>query len=217
MTVSSFDDLRKSFFASRGEATVKALRSGGFDARYFAASEEAVEEVLEMIPTGSTVGAGGSVTLRELGILDRLADRGDNPMYHRPEMDVAESMRVRKDATRCTFYLCSSNAVTMEGELVNTDGIGNRVSGMVFGPQTVIVLAGINKVVQDREEAFTRVSNVAAPANARRLGIDVPCVEKGFCVQCRSPLNICRVTTIVSGKPMWTDLKVFLIGESLGL
>ena len=216
MGAGDFDEVRGGLYAARGEAAVRALAARWIDARYFATAVEAVDAVVEAIPAGSRIGVGGSVTIRETGLLNRLESRGDGVVYHRPEMDLEESMRVRKDAIACTFYLSSSNAVTMEGELVNTDGIGNRVSGMVFGPQTVFVVAGINKLVEGRQEAFTRIRNIAAPANARRLGIDVPCVTRGSCVDCRSPMNICRITTIVSGKPMWTDLKVFIVGEQLG-
>ncbi|MCJ7652406.1 MAG: lactate utilization protein [Actinobacteria bacterium] len=212
-----FDEVRKGFHTSRANEAVKGLSKRGFDARYFDSAGEAVEAVLDLIPPGSTVGAGGSVTLQELGVLERLSTRGDQVIFHRPEMDMGESLMARKEAIRAPYFLCSSNAITMEGELVNTDGIGNRVAGMIFGPETVIVMAGVNKLVADRDEAFSRVRNVAAPANALRLGLQVPCVERGRCVDCRSPMNICRITTIISMKPIWTDLKVFLIGEPLGL
>ena len=213
----TFDEVRKGFHSSRANEAVKSLSKRGFDARYFDSAGEAVEAVLGIIPEGAAVGAGGSVTLQELGVLERLSENGARVIFHRQDMDLAESLSVRKEALRATFFLCSSNAITMEGELVNTDGIGNRVAGMIFGPETVIVLAGVNKLVADRGEAFSRVRNIAAPGNARRLGLDLPCVEKGRCVDCRSPMNICRITTIISLKPIWTDLKVFLIGEPLGL
>jgi hypothetical protein len=213
----AFDDVRRGFCSSRGNEAVKVLSKRGFDARYFGSGNEAAETVLEIIPPGATVGAGGSVTLQELGVLERLSEKGARVIFHKPEMDLAESLSARKEALRATFFLCSSNAITMEGELVNTDGIGNRVAGMIFGPETVIVLAGVNKLVADRGEALSRVRNLAAPANARRLGLDLPCVKRGRCVDCRSPMNICRITTIISLKPIWTDLKVFLIGEPLGL
>ena len=215
--LNAFDEVRKGFHSSRANEAIKALSKRGFDARYFDSAGEAVEAVLDIIPAGATVGAGGSVTLQELGILERLSEAGAQVMFHGPEMDPVESLRVRKEAVGAAYFLSSSNAITMEGELVNTDGIGNRVTGMIFGPETVIVLAGVNKLVADRGEAFSRVRNVAAPANARRLGLDLPCVESGKCVDCRSPMSICRITTIISLKPIWTDLKVFLIGEPLGL
>jgi len=212
----SFDAVREGYFRSRCEAAVKALEKRWFDARWFPTVAEATGAVMELIPKGSRVGAGGSVTLRETGLLEKLAARGDHMVFHQPDMEFEVSMAVRREALSCPYFLCSSNAITMEGELINTDGIGNRVAGMVFGPETVVVLAGVNKLVEDREEAFSRIRNVAAPANARRLNLDTPCVEKGRCVDCRTPMNICRVTTIVSLKPMCTDLKVFLVAEPLG-
>ena len=213
----AFDEVRRGFNSSRANEAVKVLSKRGFDARYFDSAGGAVEAVLDIIPASATVGAGGSVTLQELGVLERLSERGTQVIFHRPEMDMAESMRIRREAVRSTFFLCSSNAITMEGELVNTDGIGNRVTGMIFGPETVIVLAGVNKLVADRGEAISRIRNVAAPANALRLGLELPCVKQGKCVDCRSPMNICRITTIISLKPILTDLKVFLIGQPLGL
>ncbi len=212
-----FDHVRKGYMESRCAAAVKALDKNWFGARWFDNSEQLVAEVLKEIPKGSRIGAGGSVTLRETGLLEELEARGDELIYHRPEQEPEESMRVRKEAVTCPYFLCSSNAVTLEGELVNTDGIGNRITGMVFGPQVVYVVAGANKIVEDLPGAISRVRNVAAPANARRLGIDSPCVEKGRCVDCRAHSNICRVTSIMHKQPMWTQVKVFLVAEQLGL
>ena len=213
----SFDELRHEYLESRCETAVKALRKRWFDARWFSTADRAIKATLDLIPQGSRVGAGGSVTVRESGLLEVLSERGYQLVYHQPDMAREQSMEVRKEAITCPYYLCSSNAITMEGELVNTDGIGNRLAGMMFGPEVVVVLAGANKLVEDRAEAFSRIRNVAAPANARRLGLDLPCVERGKCVDCHTPQNICRVTSIISLKPMWTDLKVFLVAEPLGL
>jgi LUD domain len=212
-----FDEVRRSYYENRCETAVKALDKRWFDARWFSTTERAVEAVLETIPPGSRIGAGGSVTLWESGLMDALADRGDDLVYHRPDMEFDRSMGVRREAIACPYFLCSSNAVTMEGELVNMDGMGNRVAGMIFGPQTVIVVAGVNKLVADRDAAFTRIREVAAPANATRLRMDLPCVKKGRCVDCREPANICRVTSVISLKPILTDVKVFLVAEPLGL
>ncbi|MDD5747973.1 MAG: lactate utilization protein [Actinomycetota bacterium] len=212
-----YDEIRRAFSKSRCDATVENLMKRGFDARSFSTPEEAVQAVLSVIPRGSQIGAGGSVTLKEIHLLEVLSSRGDEVVYHKPEMEPPLSLSTRKKSITCDYFLTSNNAITIDGELVNTDGIGNRVAGMIFGPKTVIVLAGVNKIVQNLEEAFSRIKNIAAPANARRLGINVPCVSAGKCVECKSPLSICRITTIIHGKPMWTDLKVFLIAEALGL
>ncbi len=217
MNKDMFDELRREFYALRAREAVKALKQNEFDARFFLTPQDAVKEVLSIIPPGSRVGAGGSVTLQETGILEALAMRGDDVVYHRPEMSPEESFNVRKSAISCPYFLSSANALTMRGEIVNTDGIGNRVCGTIFGPQTAFILAGVNKIVADLNEALSRVRNFAAPANAKRLGIDVPCVDKGICVNCKSQSNICRVTVIMSRRPILTDVKVFIIGEVLGL
>ncbi len=212
----SLDEIRQGYYESRCEAAVKALEKRWFDAKWFSNSERAVAAILDVIPEGSRIGVGGSVTVGESGLLEMLEDRGDTIVTHKPDMEFDKNLEARKEAIACPYYLCSSNAITMEGELLNTDGVGNRAAGMFFGPETVIVLAGANKLVEDRAEAFSRVRNVAAPANARRVGVNVPCVEKGRCVDCREPGNICRVTTIIMRKPMMTDMKVYLVAEPLG-
>jgi len=156
------------------------------------------------------------MTIRELGLIERLRKRGDTVFVHDPSMSFQETMEVRRRSLQCNFYLCSSNAITLEGELVNTDGIGNRVCGMTFGPSTVLVVAGVNKLVADLDEAMDRIRSVAAPANAIRYNLDTPCAKRGQCADCRSEASICRVTLITSMRPMLTDLKVILVPEDLG-
>jgi hypothetical protein len=114
------------------------------------------------------------------------------------------------------LFLSSVNAVTLNGELVNVDGIGNRVNSTNFGPGKVILIAGCNKIVEDVQEAIKRIKNVAAPLNARRLNIDVPCAKVGRCVDCNTPSRICRVVTIHERKPSLTDILIILVGEELG-
>jgi hypothetical protein len=213
----SFDDVRRGYYESRCETAVKALEKRWFDASWHSSATHAVKAILDLIPPGASIGAGGSVTLRETGLLESLEERGDTIVYHRSDMGFEESLEAHKKAVMCDYYLCSTNALTMDGELINTDGVCNRIAGMVFGPRTVVILAGVNKLVADREAGITRIREVAAPANARRLGIDVPCVEKGRCVDCRKPANICRATTIISLKPILTDMKIVLVAEPLGL
>lgn len=206
----------KDFFGSRCESAVKALRSREFDAMWFNSSSEAVKKVLEIVPEGTTVGAGGSVTLQETGIIDGLSGRGDRVIRHDISMGLAQTIQVRKEANACSHYLTGSNAITMDGDLVNIDGVGNRVAAMSFGPDVVIAVAGANKLVPGIHEAMSRIKNIATPINARRVGIDSPCVKAGKCLDCHSPASICRVTTIISQKPMYTDFKIILIAEDLG-
>jgi hypothetical protein len=160
--------------------------------------------------------------MRQIGLIEALRQRGNQVFAHEPSMDFVEATRVRKEALLCPFYLSSANAITMRGELVNTDGMGNRVAGLSYGPGTVIVVAGYNKLVADLDAAFERIREVAAPANAIRYGLAVPgmertpCMEKGRCYDCTKPSSICRITTIIRQRPIMADFKVFLIGESLG-
>ena len=114
------------------------------------------------------------------------------------------------------LFLGSSNAITLNGELVNIDGIGNRVNSTNFGPGKVVLVAGYNKIVDDVQEGIKRIKNVAGPLNARRLNIDVPCAKVGRCVDCNSPNRICRVIVIHERKPFLTDILIILVGEELG-
>jgi len=113
-------------------------------------------------------------------------------------------------------FLSSTNALTVDGIIVNTDGVGNRVAGMIFGPRRVILVVGINKIVKDIDDAIWRIKNVATPMNAYRLGLNTPCAKLGYCMNCTSNVSICRVTTIIEYKPSRTDFTVVLVGEELG-
>ena len=216
MSYSEMGEVWMDYVRVRCSSAVKALSGREMDARFCPGREEAVQAVLEAIPPDAAVGCGGSWTMRQIGVLDRLRERGNRVLAHEAGMDFEEAMRVRREALACPFYLSSANAITMRGEVVNIDGIGNRVAGISFGPGTVIIVAGYNKLVADLDAAFERIREVAAPANAIRYKLDTPCVEKGRCQDCSKPARICRITTIVSRRPMMTDFKVFLVGESLG-
>lgn len=212
----SFDHIRKGYLESRCAAAVKALIKRDFDASWYPTISAAIDAVTEIIPAGSRIGVGGSATLKESAIFDRLSGRGDELVMHGPDADFETTLATRKEGMRCPFYLSSSNAITLEGELLNTDGVGNRVAAMIFGPQTVVVIAGANKIVETREDGLSRIRNIAAPINARRFGLKLPCVEAGRCMDCNTQGSICKVTTILSGRPLHTDMKVLLVAEELG-
>ena len=114
------------------------------------------------------------------------------------------------------LFLSSANAVTLKGELVNIDGIGNRVNSINFGPGKVLLVAGYNKIVEDVQGGIERIKNVSAPLNAKRLNIDVPCAKVGKCLDCNSPNRICRAIVIHERKPSLTDIFIILVGEELG-
>jgi L-lactate utilization protein LutB len=200
-----------------GAKVVEALHKNGFQAMYCKSRAEAAEEILRLIPESGTVGLGGSWTVGELGVVDTLRERGNTILNHSaPGLTSEERMQVRRAQLTCDVFLTGSNAVTMDGRLVNTDGNGNRVAAMIFGPGKVIVVAGINKVARDVAEAEDRIRRVAAPMNNKRLNTPNPCVKTGVCMDCQGPTRICNVTTILNRRPGSTDMHVMIVGEELG-
>ena len=200
-----------------GERAAEALRRNDFDAVYCRSAEEAAEEVLRLVPENGTVGLGGSWTVKELGVVEKLKARGNIILDHgAPGLENDERVRIRRAQLTADAFLTGSNAVTMDGRLVNTDGSGNRVAAMIFGPGKVIVVAGVNKIVRDVEEAEERIRKTAAPINNRRLNLPNPCVKTGECMDCQGPTRICNVTTILHKRPKLTEMHVILVGEELG-
>ncbi len=197
--------------------TIEKLEAHHFKAIYVKSRKEAGEEILKHIGPKQRVGVGGSVTIRGLGILEQLVARGHTIYDHwKPGLSKENALETRKAQMTSDLFLSSVNAVTLNGELVNIDGLGNRVNSTIFGPGKVILVAGYNKIVENIEEAIKRIKNVAAPINAKRLNIDVPCAKLGKCVDCNSPNRICRVVVIHERKPSLTDILIIIVGEELG-
>lgn len=200
-----------------GKKVVQALQKNNFQAEYVEDKETAIRRLLELIPIEGTVGVGGSVTIEELKITDQLAARGNKVYWHNtPGLDPEEAQEIRIKQQTCDCFLTSTNAVTLDGILVNEDGTGNRVSAMIFGPKKVIVVTGINKIVKDVEAAIERIEMIAGPQNCLRLNYNTPCTKLGYCQDCQSERRICNVTTIMRKRPRLTDITVLIIGEELG-
>jgi len=200
-----------------GEGAVAALKKNGFDAIYFPNREAAIAHVMGYVKSGQTVGFGGSMTVAELGIKAMAVAAGATPLDHgEPALSPEEKAETRRLQQTCDLFLSSSNAVTLDGMLVNVDGNGNRTNAMGFGPKKVVIVAGVNKIVADEEAGYARIRERAAPMNNKRLGIQNPCVVKGVCVDCAGPTRICRVYSTLRRKPSFTDVTVVIIGESLG-
>lgn len=203
----------------RIERTMAALERQGFSTLFVSSREEALKKVLGMIPPDAEVGIGGSVTVREVGLVEALINRGNSVAQHwQKGLSPEERSSILRQELNSDWFVTSSNAVTEEGELVNTDATGNRVAAMIFGPGKVLVLAGSNKIVRDTAEAVRRIKVVAAPLNARRLERRTPCASTGRCSEekCQPSERICNVTTIMSRKPVGADITVVLVGEELG-
>ncbi|MDR0300742.1 MAG: lactate utilization protein [Treponema sp.] len=197
---------------------VKALETRGFEAHYFESEAEAAEKIISLIPKAHTVSWGGSKTLTDMGIQERLAKEG----YNLLDRDKAATPEERQDIMRrsllCDTFLSGTNAISEDGQLVNIDGNGNRVAAMIYGPKQVIVAAGMNKVAKTYEDAVVRARTIAAPLNAQRFpSLKTPCNENGTCSNCVSPDTICSffVTTRFC-KPAGR-IKIILIGKDLGL
>ena len=200
-----------------GEKAVAALVKNNFKAVYVRTKEEAAEKIQHLIPADATVGVGGSWTLQELGLPDLLEERGNTVFNHnKPGLTPEESMSLRRKELTSDVFLTSTNALTLDGQLVNVDGSGNRVAAMLFGPKQAIVVAGINKIVKDVAEGQNRVKLYAAPLNNKRLSRPNPCITTGECMDCQGPSRICNVTSIIHKKPLSIDMLVIIVGEPLG-
>ena len=196
---------------------VASLKKNGFTAEYCADAAAAAEEVLKYIKKGMTVGFGGSMTIKDLGIAQKAEEIGAEILDHtNSSLSQDEKLTVMRRQLTSDLFLCSTNALTLDGELVNIDGVGNRVAAMTFGPKKNIVVAGINKVVINLDAAFDRIENVAAPMNSRRLERPNPCAKTGSCEDCQGQSRICRSYSVIKKSPSRSDFHVIIVGEKLG-
>ena len=210
------------------EKTMAALNKNNMQAVYVEKKEDILNAVKEFLPKGSTVAVGGSVTLNESGVLDLLRN-GDYTFLDRyaPNLNPEQINEVFKKSFGADVFLMSSNAITENGELYNVDGLSNRVSALLFGPKSVIVVAGKNKIVKDIDQAILRVKTIAAPLNAKRLNCETDCAKMGKCVSadnpnavmtdgCGSERRICRNYVVSAAQRNNNRIKVIICGEDLG-
>ncbi len=222
------DNNRIAVLEKQIEKVIKALEKNNIQGFYAENSCKAVELVKSLLNKGDIVSFGGSVTLDECGVFDLLKN-GDYTLLDRnAEGNTSEDIqRIYRESFSADAYLCSSNAITENGELYNVDGLGNRVTALTFGPKSVIVIAGYNKIVADLDAAIHRVKTVAAPANCLRLNKDTYCAKCGHCASiasgkkemtdgCDSPDRICRQYVVTAKQPKLGRIKVIIVGEELG-
>lgn len=208
---------KETFYENQAKTIIENLKKRQMEGYYCPTSADAVQKAMELVAKDSTVSFGGSMTLSESGIMDALRAREDITLYDRSKANSPEDVqKIYRDAFSCDSYFMSTNAITLDGELVNIDGNGNRVAALIFGPSSVIIVCGMNKTALNTEEAITRVRNIAAPPNCNRLDRKTPCSVTGKCGDCLSPDCICNHTVITrrSGTP--GRIKVLLVGETLG-
>ena len=205
------------YYLEKLRHTGKALERNGITAYVVNTPEDARKKVRALIKKGAVVGLGGSQTIAEIGLLDDLR-KGTYTLLDQYDASLskAESMEQRKKGTQAEYFISGTNAVTEDGKLVNIDGLGNRLAGFCFGPDRVIIVVGRNKVVSDIHAAIDRVRNVAAPMNAKRLGLSTPCVSTGRCSDCDSPQRICNLKLIIEKQRTKDRISVVLVNADLG-
>ena len=227
---------REWFYRERAEIVVDNLQKKRINAQYASDRQVALASVLAMILPGAIVARGDSISVDQIGIISELRKRNKNKVIDPLEREASGSyvipdedgrLAAAKEAFFSDVFLVGTNAITLDGKLVNTDGWGNRVAPMVFGPKKVIVVVGVNKIVNNLDLAMERIRQYAAPINAKRHCVtlrlleygDLPCVKTGKCVDCNHELSICHYTVIIDGAalPEKGRINVVLVGEELGI
>ena len=192
------------------ESVKKNLEARGFSVKTFDTAAQAVDYLNASID-GVSVGIGGSLTVKEMGLHEKLVAH-NTVHWHWTD---GEEARVK--AAHTDVYITSANGLAESGEIINIDGMGNRVAAMCYGPRQVVVIAGMNKVLGTLDDAIARARNIAAPANAQRFGIKTPCGLTGQCGDCTSPDCICSYVVVTRYSMVHERIKVILVGEDLGL
>lgn len=207
---------QKDYFAKRGQVLVKNLRSRHFDAYYCENREEALAKALELIPEGVSVGWGGALSAQQIGLIDAIRQGNYTAIDRDVVSDPVEKKKVMKQALLADVFVAGANALSLDGQMVSIDGNGNRVAAIVYGPESVIIIAGMNKVVDSLELAVKRARTVAAPMNMQRFHLQTPCDITGSCADCRSENCICNQILITRNSKPAGRIKVILVGEELG-
>lgn len=226
---------KKWFYEEQAKTTVANFKKKNINAQYVSDRKEALSAVLEMLPEGATISRGDSVTLEQIGIIEKIRKSKKynfiDPFARKEDgsyvLSTEDRFKAQREAFFADVFLTGTNAVTLDGKLVNIDALGNRVAAMVFGPQKVIVVTGANKITRDLDEALKRVREMVAPVNARRhyqkhrfdWFADLPCVRTGKCADCNHEWRICRNTVIIEGTYARVKgrINVVLVGEELGI
>lgn len=201
-----------------GNEIVKALNKRNFEAYFVEDKESALKKAISLIAEKDIVSWGGSLTLNEIGLINKLKELNYKVIDRDSAKTPEERRQLMCDALTCDTFLMSSNAITQDGQLFNIDAVGNRLAALCFGPKNVLIIAGMNKIVNDLDEAYSKVRNYTAPVNSQRFSdTELPCLLKGECFNCQNENSICCefLTTRLS-KPA-KRIKVILVNESLGI
>ncbi len=207
---------QKDDFNAIASTVIEKLQKRQMEGYYCPTREEALEKVLEIIKPGSSIGWGGSKTLEEIGLIDIIRKRNYRLYDRAVGNNDEERMEIYSNILKADYFLMSSNAITLEGELINIDGRSDRIAFLCFGPKNVIVIAGMNKITSDVESGIQRARETAAPRNGQKLKRNIPCAVTGKCSDCYSPESICSQMLITRRSSSKGRIKIILVGEELG-
>lgn len=226
-------DEKRWFYEERGKTVVANVQKRNMNAQYVLSKEEALAAALAMIPEGASISRGSSVTVAQVGVLAELRKRGKYTIIDPMERDEhgaylhnrPERLKLQRQGYSADVFVTGTNAITMDGKLVNIDSLGNRVSAMIYGPSKVIVIAGVNKIVKNVDEALERIHSNASPVithwHSESLPelCNLPCAKTGRCTDCHHEWRICNHIVITEGVfyPIRGRINVILVGEELGI
>ena len=207
----------RNYYDKRGQVLVKNLRSRGFEAYYCGDKASALEQALALIPAGATVGWGGATSAQQIGLMDVMRSGSYRAIDRDKCTTLEERDNAYKDCFRADVFLTGANALSLDGQMVNIDGTGNRLAAICYGPGTILVVAGMNKVEDTLEAAMTRARTVAAPMNKQRFPNQTPCEVSGSCADCKAEGCICNQVLVTRHCRPAGRIKFILVGEDLGL
>lgn len=211
------EEVIKQYYEKRAQILIKNMHKRHFEAYYCATKEQALEKALELIPEGASVGWGGALSAKQIGLVQAIKDGNyqalDRDLCKTPE-EQEQNMRACFSAD---FFLTGANGLSMDGQMVNIDGTGNRVAAIAYGPKNILVIAGMNKVEDTVEDAVKRARTVAAPMNHQRFPGTTPCTVNGVCGDCLAERCICNQFLITRNSRIEGRIKFILVGEELGL
>lgn len=214
---STMETATKKCYEKRAQILVKNLKSRHFDAYYCDNKASALEKALELIPQGASVGWGGAMSAQQIGLMEAVKG-GQYHVYDRNTCTTMEDrVKMMKKCLTAEVFLTGANAISLDGQMVNIDGNGNRVAAIVYGPDSIIVIAGMNKVVDTLEDAIRRARTIAAPMNQQRFPNQTPCQVTGSCADCKSEECSCNQILITRHCRPAGRIKFIIVGEELGL
>lgn len=209
-------DPKQAYYNKRGQILVKNLQSRHFDAYYCETREDALRKALELIPEGASVGWGGALSAQQIGLM-KAVHLGNYRAIDRDLCKTAEEkLQAARESLFADVFMTGANALSLDGQMVNIDGTGNRVAAIIYGPQMVLVVAGMNKVEDTLDAAITRARTIAAPMNKQRFPNATPCEITGTCGDCKAEGCICNQILITRHCRPAGRIKFIIVGEDLG-